>query len=385
MKILIVGAGPAGLTLGNFLDTKKHQVTIIERQKKFKTMGYGLYFLDEGKEIMKNVLSMHDFHKYSENINLKYYLNNNGETIVKQHHNTLFDVKKNHTITSITRGDLHKLLRKKLSKNIKINKGITISKIRNNKKSVKVTFSNKKTDTFELVVGSEGVHSPLRKKFFVSHYDEFPFNLRYLWMPNHSNKFQLVITRNSLLMYLPLKKKPIGLVYERLGEKDSYFDLRQYYRHYKFDMKKLKKAYDTSLITKTGYLYTESWFNNRIVLIGDAQHAMTPTQGYGTSLAIEDAHHLAMHLNKEDFDLQKDLTMFSKSREKRVRALRRQNKFVELLTFRNSKIYYYLYHNMKWMTVFLAYLIDLTSIFALKEDPFYKKKSKTGKSKQPNK
>jgi len=372
MKILIVGAGPAGLTLANFLDTSKHTITIIEKQKEFKTMGYGLYFLDEGKEIMKKILSMHDFHKYSKDISIKYYLNNNGDTLVKQHHNTLFEVDEKHSITSITRANLHKLLRKKLRSKIKIIKGTTISKVENKPSSAKVTFSNKKSETFDLIVGAEGVSSPLRNKFFSYRYEGFPYDLRYVWMPNHSNKFHIVMSPKSLMMYLPLKKKPVGLIYE-IPEKglknESFYDLRQYYEHFNFDSKKLKKEYDKSLVTKTGYLYTKEWFNNRVVLIGDAQHAMTPTMGYGTSLAIEDAFYLAKTLNEHtsvNLDVQQSLSGFAKSREKRVCTLRLQNKFVEFLTFRNSKFYHFLVYKLKWITRFLAYLIDKTSILALK-------------------
>jgi salicylate hydroxylase len=36
----------------------------------------------------------------------------------------------------------------------------------------------------------------------------------------------------------------------------------------------------------------EKWHNDRLILIGDAAHAMLPTQGQGASQAIEDAEAL---------------------------------------------------------------------------------------------
>lgn len=40
-----------------------------------------------------------------------------------------------------------------------------------------------------------------------------------------------------------------------------------------------------------------NWYRDRVILIGDAAHAMLPTQGQGASQAIEDSEALGSFLN----------------------------------------------------------------------------------------
>ena len=58
-------------------------------------------------------------------------------------------------------------------------------------------------------------------------------------------------------------------------------------------------------------------FRSRIVLIGDAQHALSPAMGMGASLALEDACVLADELSKTG-DIDGALANFSQRRNLRL-------------------------------------------------------------------
>jgi salicylate hydroxylase len=63
---------------------------------------------------------------------------------------------------------------------------------------------------------------------------------------------------------------------------------------------------------------------DRLVLIGDAAHAMTPYAAQGAAMAIEDACALAAALDSDSAKWQAALTQFSKVRSKRIGAVVRR-------------------------------------------------------------
>ncbi|MFD9615100.1 FAD-dependent monooxygenase, partial [Streptomyces sp. NPDC059083] len=67
------------------------------------------------------------------------------------------------------------------------------------------------------------------------------------------------------------------------------------------------------------------WISRRVVLIGDAAHAMTPDLGQGGSMAIEDAITLARIL-VDSTEVPDALHRFQTSRYKRVRDMQRKSR-----------------------------------------------------------
>lgn len=73
------------------------------------------------------------------------------------------------------------------------------------------------------------------------------------------------------------------------------------------------------------------YFSERVVLIGDAAHAMSPQLGLGASLALLDAWHLAkcvQNSNSEQTKLSQALTCFEKLRRSEANKIRRISRIV---------------------------------------------------------
>ncbi len=90
---------------------------------------------------------------------------------------------------------------------------------------------------------------------------------------------------------------------------------------------------NTSLVVKTNMYDIPTlpvWHKNRVVLIGDAAHAMSPTSGQGASVALEDAMYLTKLLRQSPSQLSKVFTQFEQDRRPRVEKMiaqaRRNNK-----------------------------------------------------------
>jgi 2-polyprenyl-6-methoxyphenol hydroxylase-like FAD-dependent oxidoreductase len=63
------------------------------------------------------------------------------------------------------------------------------------------------------------------------------------------------------------------------------------------------------------------WHRERVVLVGDAAHASSPTSGQGASLALEDAAALARRLRDDEGDHGRAFTGFERERRARVERI----------------------------------------------------------------
>jgi len=73
------------------------------------------------------------------------------------------------------------------------------------------------------------------------------------------------------------------------------------------------------------WLPAPAWHSGRVVLIGDAAHAMSPMMGQGGCMAIEDAHVLAEELRNAG-DIPAAIAAYEKRRGPRVEWVREQSR-----------------------------------------------------------
>jgi 2-polyprenyl-6-methoxyphenol hydroxylase-like FAD-dependent oxidoreductase len=64
-----------------------------------------------------------------------------------------------------------------------------------------------------------------------------------------------------------------------------------------------------------------SWHKGRLVLIGDAAHAVSPNAGQGASMALEDAMYLAKVLCEAHGDHERAFERFERERKPRVERI----------------------------------------------------------------
>jgi 2-polyprenyl-6-methoxyphenol hydroxylase-like FAD-dependent oxidoreductase len=75
----------------------------------------------------------------------------------------------------------------------------------------------------------------------------------------------------------------------------------------------------------------KDWYKNRVVLLGDAKHAISPMMGMGASLALEDAYVLFDELSKISSPKAIDsaLNNFAIRRDRRLKFIRKSAKRIE--------------------------------------------------------
>lgn len=331
MKVLIQGAGIAGLALANALKQKGITPTIIEKYPNNIPDGYWIYIWDNGRRVLRKLGLENQLDKHAFQISGSDFVDKRGKRL------QFMDLTKYHPdfalLACLERPQINKILRKPI-KNIPIINNMTTKSIIQSKDGVRVELSDGTKDIYDLVVGADGFNSDIRTKIFPE--IEKQYYGMHLWLfkvkfgdikiptdiytsmgkgvfvtvlPN-GGKFCLVY----LLITVPkgkYSKNNVGmeLVRSKLkGFAEPFNSLMPLLSEetlvYQADLQKIE---------------SDQWVKDRVVIIGDAQHTMSQVIGQGASLALEDAYVLANELTKfKNRSVKKSLLAFQNKRQKRV-------------------------------------------------------------------
>lgn len=346
MKILIVGGGIAGVTLAHQLQ-KKHQITIIERGAAWRTVGYGVGIFRAGLEVLKKLSLDQDFWNSGYPVNELAILSSKKGALRFQ---MSIETKEKNTpgMISFERESIHKAVHKKLE-GVAVKFNTTIKSIAQTDDGADVEFADGSKETFDLVVGADGIRSTVRSLVFGDNkLKSYGWNVWGAWAPPATQPFQglyfLSGPRETVFSFPLHGKYAVGLMYKTddpsaLPEsKEAMLSRFPLLKSQISDM--VSAIDDTSVLLHDTVHYVEmdEWYKNRVVLIGDARHGLSPITGQGTSLALEDAFVLAEELNKNE-DIAVALSRFSDRRDARLRSMALFRKIVEMVGMVNSSVF----------------------------------------------
>lgn len=83
MKILISGAGPAGLTLAFWLEKNGHQAVVVEQASSLPTGGYMIDFIGSGWDVIEPMGLLDKLFARQRNVSALIYENSSGKTQAK--------------------------------------------------------------------------------------------------------------------------------------------------------------------------------------------------------------------------------------------------------------------------------------------------------------
>ena len=338
-KILIVGGGIAGTTLAGLLQNSC-DITLIEEGPEWRTIGYAVGIWKSGLNILRKLELPDSFWKKTFTATQGSILGSKGQTLVSVKFNRI----ENGDITqAITREDLHTALISKLH-NVKVFFSTTVQSLEQRAAAVKVVLSDNRTETYNLVVGADGVYSKTRTLVFgkkpLCSYGWFA------WGGYTKRKYELFSGWYALsgpgefFLNFPLNKEiyTVGFV----CHKDKFKSIEKTFSKQEPDLHKifphlnpfLKDSIDSIEDTKTLFfseLYfvkMKKWYKGRVVLAGDSMHARSPVSGMGTTLALEDAYVLADEIIKNE-SIDDALVGYKKRRQPRVSFLLKRIDFLE--------------------------------------------------------
>ncbi|MGJ3507781.1 FAD-dependent oxidoreductase [Enemella sp. A6] len=314
--ILLVGAGIAGCAAAIALAERGHHVRLIERESVWAFASSGIFLYSNALQSLEHlgvlpaVLSAGFVIPQGRNV----YLDHTGRELAVTHYPTARDGAIP-AIAGIKRAELHRVLADRLGDlGVVTQLGTTISTLNEVGEKVRVTLSDGTMNEFDLVVGCEGVRSPLRQR--VAPGNQPRYSGFGIWRSVHRRPPDLVdkimmMGVGTRLGIMPISDDRLylfGTVHDPAKRRHEPATWPERMAAAFAEYADPARQFLDELGPESEVLYTAveevdlppPWHRGRVLVIGDAAHASTPFMGQGGAMALEDAVVLARLLDQSD-------------------------------------------------------------------------------------
>jgi 2-polyprenyl-6-methoxyphenol hydroxylase-like FAD-dependent oxidoreductase len=218
-RVLISGAGIAGLTLACCLADSGWQVDVVEKAEGERKSGYMITFFGNGWKVAERMKILDEIKEIHYPAQEFQYVNSSG----KSYFNVPLELVRKgfgQEYTYLRRPDIEHILlerSKELSVNIKY--GTQVAEINETPDSATVSFQNGNIKSYDLIVGADGVHSGVRKKVFgeeqqFSHYLGYGIAaFQTAYRDEIGNSIKIYQEPNRSTIYYPVSEKAMDCVF----------------------------------------------------------------------------------------------------------------------------------------------------------------------------
>jgi 2-polyprenyl-6-methoxyphenol hydroxylase-like FAD-dependent oxidoreductase len=312
-RVLVVGGGIAGLATAHALGRNGIPCDVIERSTAWSHPGAGMYLPANAVRALDDLGFGEALRHRAREITQQRLLDSQGRELLEVDLADLWGP--TGPCLAIGRRDLHEIMRE----NLLVRLGVTATRLQDEDSRIRATLSDGSSSIYDLVVGADGINSWVRRiglgggePRFVGQaswrliIDGFPEILQWT----------VLLGRGRAFLTIPLGA---GLVYCYADvNAPTAFDLTG------GDPAKLAALFGDfaepvpAILTKAlsdgiqpyfapiEEVVQRPWVRGRVVVVGDAAHAMSPNMAEGAGLAVEDAlilaNIIASNRNLEEFE-----------------------------------------------------------------------------------
>lgn len=318
-RIAVVGAGLGGLTIAGFLQRQGFQVTIYEQAQAFSRIGAGISFSPNVTKVLRR-LGIEDA-LFEAGIRPKGYLSRAWDTGGIKYEFAINDeyLKRNDGgPLTIHRGDLHAILASAVSPST-IVFDRRLVRLDESEKSIRLVFENDTDVEADIVIGADGIRSKVREHLFgfdpprfigaVAYRSVFSADkLRGYPMPDITKWWG--VDRHVLCYFVRSTRDEVNVMASvpsaawegtAASRSASVEEMTGLFGGFHEDLHRVLDAMEEVSVWP---IYDrdrhDKWSRGRVVLMGDACHAMRPYMGAGGGSAIEDAAILSRSLATHD-------------------------------------------------------------------------------------
>jgi 2-polyprenyl-6-methoxyphenol hydroxylase-like FAD-dependent oxidoreductase len=303
MRILIVGAGIAGLALARALEMRGMVADIVERRDVVQAPGAGLYMPGNATRAVEQLGLLDELRGSAVDIKRQLFLDAQGKRLF---HVDVDDVwHPAGACLSTRRVNLQQILQRSL-KQTSITHGRRLVTINQTPVATcEVTFDDGGRATYDLVVGADGVNSTVRSLMISDQPPDYAGFICWRFMTRNDagiSGWTAMLGGDRTLLAIPVSQQDVYVYADliaRDGKPPANFEqagLRSLFQDFNGPVVPLLSAAEARTDLHFGRIEEvrlDNWVNGHVVLLGDAAHASSPSMAEGAGMALEDALVLA--------------------------------------------------------------------------------------------
>jgi 2-polyprenyl-6-methoxyphenol hydroxylase-like FAD-dependent oxidoreductase len=315
-RVLISGAGIAGLTLAIQLKQKGFGPLVIEQAQAPRTEGYMKDFFGTGWDVAERMGLTERLSAIKYPIVAFAFVENDGKSYVEAPVQRIRDALGGH-YTYLRRPDLEGVLIERANElGVEIRYGLALHRLRSMRDRVHAIFVNGRVDDFDLVLGADGVHSCVRELTF-GHARQFTHFLGLYVAAFHlangagrlGGQVKLYEETDRTSFFYPLDSERMDATYVfRHQEREvlpgqSLAFVKSHYRGGGWIIDDVLREYTDSeplYFDPATMVVMPRWHRGRVALVGDACGCLTLLAGQGSHMAMAGAYVLAEELARTD-------------------------------------------------------------------------------------
>ncbi|MFD7529247.1 MULTISPECIES: FAD-dependent monooxygenase [unclassified Streptomyces] len=311
LRVLIHGGGIGGLTLATALARRGHTVEIAELRDEVDALGVGIIQPSNALHVMREIGVLDDCLAAGFEWEILTIADPAGNTLAEIPQPRMGDAPSNN---GIPRPALARVLNSAaVAAGAKIRFGTTITELTDDGSGVDVTLSDGSSGRWDLVVGFDGIGSPLRTRLYGDRYtpEYTGFANWRVTVPRQPQVRGVVMGtagKDAKALLTPITEELMYLGAVFAESEDFRPDPERAHEQLTERLAMFSGPVAEALATVTdpaSVVYSrisqvtveEPWHVGRVVLAGDAAHASTPHIAQGAAMAVEDALVLAESLD----------------------------------------------------------------------------------------
>jgi 2-polyprenyl-6-methoxyphenol hydroxylase-like FAD-dependent oxidoreductase len=315
-KVLISGAGIAGLTLAILLKQQGHEPLVVEHDRKLRSEGYMMDFFGSGFDVAERMGLVPELKAIHYPIDFFQFVDATGNVYASVPVARIFRALHGKYLY-LRRSDLERILFDRAQQvGVEVLFGCQVAGLADKGTEVRVRLDDGSEDDFALVFGADGLHSEIRRLVFgkddqfekflggyvaAFHLDHHPFEL--------DRALKLYEETNRVAGFYPLDESRMAATYVfRRGEArvppgDRLAFVRDAYAGSGWIAGELLDSYQDKeplYFDALTQIVMPTWSKGRVALIGDACGCLTLIAGQGSHMAMAEAFVLARELARHE-------------------------------------------------------------------------------------